>query len=1067
MLRPRGTSSRPGVLAATTLLAILFIAPGIARHADKAATRPMDPIDILDWKSIGPAAISDDGKWVAYRYSPVQGDTSIVVRATSGDKEYTFIAGEVPPPSNPPPNAEQIRAMLAFSDDGKWAAFLTYPVRKEAEKLKKAKKPIQTSVKLVDLATGKDTDYPKVRQFAFAGKSPSSLAMLRYGPEASSGSGAGGGSGSGGGSAAGASGGSSSGKPKGADLIIRDLASGTDLTVGSVSEFTFNKAGDRLAWTIDAEDKIGNGISVRDMKTGSVTPIDSGKASYEKAAWNEEGDALAVLKGVEDKAYEDKLYAVVGVSGLTDAASLASAATRKVIFDPATAKDAAFPAGMTISANRTPSWTDDRAALFFGIAEARKKDKGDEKAAGDKLTVVAPVDAPKPDAPKPGPDTPKPVPDAPKPAPDAPKPGADATKADEDDAEKPDLVLWHWKDGRLQSQQQVQEDRDKRFSYLATYRIAGKKFIRLADESLRDVTAPKKGRWVAGIDRREYELTAALEGRNYQDYYAVDVQTGERKLAAKKVRWTYGQSPDGSKLLYYDEGHFHVFDTASGQAVNITKTAPVSFVNVEDDHNIVKPPIAPDGWSADSKSVLLGDLWDVWVVPATGAPAGAAAAVNLTGNGKRDAIRYNRVQLDADEEGIDLSAPQYFATLGEWSKKGGFSRVAPGKPGAEVLAWDDAGYVRLLKAKDADTLVYSRETGKDYPDFYVADLALKNPRRITDGQAQVEPFAWTDGARLLDYTSDAPTTSGNGGVKGKKLQAGLYLPANYEPGKKYPTIVYIYEHLSDNFNRFVQPTAYGFNKSVYTSNGYAVLMPDITYTVNDPGMSAVWSVLPALKAAIATGVVDPARVGLQGHSWGGYQTSFLVTQTNAFKAAIAGAPLTNMVSMYSLVYKNTGVGNMAIFESSQGRFRGGYWDNWEAYVRNSPIAHASKVQTPLVIMHNDRDGAVDFTQGVEYYNTLRRLKKPVVMLQYVGENHNLVKPANRYDYTVRMREYFDHHLKGAPAPAWWTDGVPRLDMERHLKQRSPKTKKAPAPPPSPTTAANPLPINRNGSGAGL
>jgi dienelactone hydrolase len=1029
----------------------------------------MEPIDILDWKTIGPAAISADGKWLAYRYSPVQGDTSIIVRATSGDKEYKFAGGEVPIGSGPVQTAEQTRAMLAFSDDGKWAAFLTYPVRKEAEKLKKAKKPIQTSVKLVDLATGKDIEYPKVRQFAFSGKSSSTIAMLRYGPDASSGSGAGagGGSGPGGGSGAGAS--SSSSKPKGADLIIRDLASGTDLTVGSVSEFTFNKPGDRLAWTIDAEDKIGNGITVRDLKSGNVTPIDSGKATYEKAAWNEHGDALAVLKGVEDKAYEDKLYAVVGVSGLTDAASLASAATRKVIFDPATAKDGAFPAGMTISANRAPTWTDDRAALLFGIVEPRKKDKGDEKAAGDKLTVVAPVDAPKPDAPKPdapkpnpdttkpAPDAPKPAPDAPKPAPDAPKPGADAAKTDEDEAEKPDLVLWHWKDGRLQSQQQVQEDRDKRFSYLATYRAAEKKFIRLADENVRDVTAPKKGRWASGIDRREYELTSALEGRNYQDLYAIDMQTGERKVAAKRVRWTYGRSPDGSKLLYFDDGHFQVLDVASGQVANITKNAPVSFVNVEDDHNIIKPPIAPEGWSADSKHVLLSDLWDVWQVPVTADANATAAAVNLTGNGKREAIRYDRVQLDDDEEGIDLSAPQYFTMLGEWTKKGGIARVAPGKPGPEVLAWDDAGYGRLLKAKNAATLVYTRETSKEYPDFYVADLALKNARRVTDGQPQVEPFAWSAGGKLLDYTSDAPTTPGNGGVKGKKLQAGLYLPANYEPGKKYPTIVYIYEHLSDGFNRFVQPTAYGFNRSVYTNNGYAVLMPDITYTVNDPGMSAVWCVLPALKAAIATGVVDPARVGLTGHSWGGYQTSFLVTQTNAFKAAIAGAPLTNMVSMYGLVYKNTGVGNMAIFESSQGRFRGGYWDNWDAYVRNSPIAHASKVATPLVIMHNDKDGAVDFTQGVEYYNTLRRLKKPVVMLEYVGENHNLVKPSNRFDYTVRMREYFDHHLKGAPAPAWWTEGVPRLDMEKHLKQRAPKPKKAPAPSPSPTsttTASN-------------
>jgi hypothetical protein len=1073
MNRPR-ISTGPGFFAATALLASISIATGSARRADdsgasaapspapaaasapaaadKAAPRAMQPIDILDWKTIGLAGVSADGKWLIYRYSPVQGDSSIVVRATGGDKEYTFAAGEIPAgPAGPQASAEMVRGLLAVSDDGKWAAFLTYPVRKEAEKLKKARKPIQSSLKLVDLATGKDVEYPKVRQFAFSsGKSSPTIAMLRYGPDAPGGS-----AGAGAGSASGSGAGAASSRPKGADLIIRDLTAGTELTVGSVSEFTFTKTGERLAWTIDAEEKIGNGISVRDLKSGNVTTIDSGKATYEKATWNDAGDSLAVLKGVEDKAYEDKLYAVIGATGITDSASLSSAVSRKVTFDPATAKNAAFPEGMTISANRAPAWTDDRAALLFGIVEARKKEKGGDKAAGDKLTVVSPADAPKPEAPKPeapnpGTPSPKPAPDAPKPdapKPDAPKPGADAAKADEDDADKPDLVLWHWKDGRLQSQQQVQEDRDKRFSYLATYRIADKKFIRLGDESLREVTAADKGRWAAGTDRREYELTGALEGRNFSDIYAVDMQTGERKTVAKKVRWSYGFSPDGSKLLYYDDGHFFVFDTTSGQATNITKGAPVSFVDVEDDHNVVKSPIAPKGWSADSKNVLLSDLWDVWAVPATG-----GAPINLTGNGRKDAIRYDRVKLDDDEEGADLTKPQYFAMLGEWTKKGGIARVAPGKPGAEVLTWDDAGYSRLLKGKDvADTLVYARDTGKDYPDFYVSDLSLKNGRRITEGQSQLAAYEWSAGGRIIDYTSDAPTTPGNKGVKGKKLQASLFLPANYEPGKKYPTIVYIYEHLSDGFNRFTHPTAYGFNKSVYTSNGYAVLMPDITYTINDPGMSAVWSVLPALKAAIATGVVDSTRVGLQGHSWGGYQTSFLVTQTNAFKAAIAGAPLTNMVSMYSLVYKNTGGGNGAIFESSQGRFRGGYWDNWDAYIRNSPVAHATKVQTPLVIMHNDKDGAVDFTQGVEYYNTLRRMKKPVVMLEYVGENHNLVKPANRYDYTVRMREYFDHHLKGAPAPAWWTEGVPLLDMDKHLKQRAPKPTKAPAPPPPTTT----------------
>ena len=236
-------------------------------------------------------------------------------------------------------------------------------------------------------------------------------------------------------------------------------------------------------------------------------------------------------------------------------------------------------------------------------------------------------------------------------------------------------MLWHWKDGRLQSQQQVQEDRDKRFSYLATYRIADKKFIRLADETVREVAAPKKGRWAAGIDRRDYELTGALEGRNYQDLYAVDVQTGERKIAAKKVRWTYGQSPDGSKLLYFDDGHFHVFDTASGQAMNITKSVPVSFVNVEDDHNVVKPPVTPEGWSADSRACCSAISWDVWQVLSR--VARAPRAVNLTGNGKRDAIRYDRVQLDAGRGRASICRRRSISRCSASGRRRAASRASP------------------------------------------------------------------------------------------------------------------------------------------------------------------------------------------------------------------------------------------------------------------------------------------------------------------------------------------------------------------------------------------------------
>jgi dipeptidyl aminopeptidase/acylaminoacyl peptidase len=192
--------------------------------------------------------------------------------------------------------------------------------------------------------------------------------------------------------------------------------------------------------------------------------------------------------------------------------------------------------------------------------------------------------------------------------------------------------------------------------------------------------------------------------------------------------------------------------------------------------------------------------------------------------------------------------------------------------------------------------------------------------------------------------------------------------------------------------------------------------------------------------------VDPKHIGLHGHSWGGYQTAFIITQTDMFAAAIAGAPLTDLISMYGLIYKNNGVTNGQIFESSQGRFTTGPWDNWEAYTRNSPVASARNVKTPLIILHNDKDGAVDFTQGVEYYNTLRRLQKPVVLLEYIGENHGLAKRANQKDYTVRMKEFFDHFLMGKPMPKWYEEGVQRLDMDDHLRTRN-------QPPKSPATPA--------------
>jgi dipeptidyl aminopeptidase/acylaminoacyl peptidase len=985
--------------AVAVVALFVWFQPSPRTQQAAASPRAVELTDIIAWKTIGGVTLSNDGQWLAYRLSPGEGDAQLIVRRTRGTQETRFEVGEVPGAEGGGPTA------VTFSDDSKWIAFNTNPSRAEAQRLRRQRRPVQAGVTVVNLESGEKREYARVRRFEFSGDTAAWIALHRQAAPAAGA--AGGGAAAGGRGGASAAGAPANEPARGTDLILRQLANGQEINVGNVSAFEFTRDGTRLAMIIDAQDKVGNGVLLRDLSTGATSLLDGGAAIYERLTLTEEGDALAVLKGTEDRTLRDKVYSVVGVTGL------ASASPAKTIYTPSA--DSSFPEGLTISGNREARWTEDREALLFGIHIPRKRDGAD---ASNGATTTDTADTTIADRP--------------------------AGSGDSQDAEeRVDLVLWHWSDTRLPTQQEVQEGRDRTFSYLAEYRVSSKTFIRLSDEEVRTVSTSPKDRFAIGFDDREFELTNSLDGRRFQDVYVIKLQDGTRTRVARRQRYYSGPSPDGRSFLFYENGHYFVHVMETGQTRNITQGVPASFIDTEDDHNNVDPPVAPIGWTRDNASVLLSDNWDIWQVPIDG-----SKATNLTINGRKDAIRYQRrfpiEPARERDEGIDLARPQYFAAYGEWTKKGGIARLDPGKPGVQMLMWGDAAFGRLIKAEDADRFVYTRETSLEPADFFVTDAGFGPGDRLSDMRPQVADFKWSAGVQLVNYTSD----------KGDKLQAALFLPANYEKGKAYPTVVNFYERMSQTANTFANPGANGFNRSVYTSNGYAVLVPDIAYKVNDPGMSAVWCMVPAVKAAIATGIVDPKHIGITGHSWGGYQTAFLITQTDIFAAAVAGAPLTNMVSMYSLVYKNTGGTNQSIFESSQGRFKGGYWDNWDAYYRNSPVFFAKNVKTPLMIMHNDRDGAVDFTQGVEYFNTLRRLQKPVIMLEYVGENHGLRKRSNQRDYTVRMKEFFDHHLKGAPAPEWMTKGVPRLKMEEHLKERTTTPRPAPkpaAPPPPRTT----------------
>jgi acetyl esterase/lipase len=590
------------------------------------------------------------------------------------------------------------------------------------------------------------------------------------------------------------------------------------------------------------------------------------------------------------------------------------------------------------------------------------------------------------------------------------------------DDENINVQVWHWQDPDLMTVQLKNIDKEKKRSYLAMVDIAKKTIIQIADTSLPEVEIAAKGNADMAIGRTNlpYRKEISWDYPEYYDVYNIDLKKNRRNLVRKKLQSPAQISPNGKYLYWWDraDSDWYVYEVKSGTISNITKEIPVAFYNEEHDWPFLPDSYGSAAWTNDDQYLLLYDQFDIWIVD----PLGKKAPENLTdGWGRKNNLQFRYVKLDNELQYIDNEEPLLLSAFSKLDKYEGFYReqIKPAMLPQKLLLMPN-NFSRPQKAELADRIIYTRENFQEFPDIWVSDINFHSPQKLSELNPQQAEYLWGT-AELFQWFS----------LDGVPLQGILYKPENFEPTKKYPMMVYFYEKNSDNLHRHhpLVPHRSIINFSFYTSRGYVIFVPDIAYSNGYPGESALKCVLPGVTKLIEAGFVDEKNIGVQGHSWGGYQIAYLITRTNIFKAAEAGAPVSNMFSAYGGIRWETGLSRMFQYEKTQSRIGGSIWDYPLRFLENSPVFWADKINTPLLIMHNDHDGHVPWYQGIELFVALRRLGKPTWLINYSGEPHWPTTYYKKRDWQIRLQQYFDHYLKGAPAPQWLKNGLPAIELE--------------------------------------
>lgn len=882
------------------------LSPAFAQNASKSLT--ID--DLVTWQRITDREISDNGKWVACKMEPWEGDATVYLYAAQGQETATFSPAD----------------KFAFSASSGYLVVTQTPGKSTVDSLKvlktkEDKMPMNTLV--IYSVAGKKETIDSLKTFKLADEAD----WIAY----------------------------QRGR-KDSTLYVRSLDGSKTFQFPTVTDFQFAKKSGMLYYTSAAEGEAG--IFTLNPEKGSPALIKEGKGVFKQTTFDEKGERLAFLYCAD----KDSSYKALSLWLSEHNAPAKEIATRG---------NRAFPAEWVINENGMLQFSKSASRLFFGTSpEPRQKD----------TTQLA--------------------------------------------ENRPNVQVWSWDEPVQYTVQNYNKEKDLRKSYQAVYNLGNGSIFQLANEELPNIQLGNEGDVPLALlsTSRPYSLSSMWEARTRSDYYTVSLDNGERKQIAQADYGRFRLSPQGKYAYWYGETDSCWYTIALAEGKQYRLTTPESFPAWDEENDVPDYPYAHGaaGWTANDQNLLIYDRYDIWKFD----PTAATPPINLTVNGRKEKLSYRLEQLDKEARFIDLGKPQLLKGFNEATKGYGFYNARLSAPAAPKTLLAGNYMLRSInKAKNTDDVIYTMETFQQYPDIHYSTLAFKKSVQLTHGDKQQEGFIWGT-AELVSWIS----------LDGRPLEGVVYKPANFDPNKKYPMMVNFYERNSETLYNYRMPEPHRstIDYHLYNSNEYVIFNPDIRYVDGYPGESCYNCLMPGITMMIAKGYIDEKGIGAQGHSWGGYQVAYLATRTNLFSAIESGAPVVNMFSAYGGIRWGSGMARSFQYEHTQSRLGATPWSSPLRYLENSPLFTMDKVQTPILIMHNDADGHVPWYQGIEYFVAMKRLGKPCWLLNYTGEPHWPMHMANRIDFQRRMFQFFNHYLKNDKMPKWMSEGVPAVEQPFEL-----------------------------------